>query len=1074
MMDYAATSISNVDTADSNCNYNSRPFQNESNFDKTRLIIKNVPKYMNEMDLKKHFFKMKGNYEFKITDIKIMKRKKLIKNKEFFESRKICFIGFINNTDCENFKKSFNNTYINTSKIVVEDAFSPLISKNARQSRNATSYALKRIGKIQRMKKDQSVQIVKSKNFVNKTIPIKKTKAGMNTTRSHVIFLDDQPVQGQVEEEKKKQKKGKKKQEMKQKKKTKMEGDNPQGGENPSERLDPAEKGRTNGAKRDIADEGSMDDAALADTGDGAQSGTEKEEAAEEKALDWLKKISKREGNDKNVQNDQGAQKNRLFEDEMSTASNQSSDEKEGKKKADNGVDEEDCENMNTGKIIIFNMPPVNEYDVKNLCERFGPVVDVKIFKNVKKGAVVLNLNEKKNTKSSDDFFIKLLKENHDTFGNEKEKEKKKEKKKNNLDEADSGVMKRNNREIDDGKAADRKNKNGSSRNESILNSDLTNVKVYAFVNFMFPSACERAKNFLDHTIFRGKVLSVKYAKDKFGDYEYTEKGKNNVFIKLSHDSKTSYKKILEIQKKRNCQNENIWNILYTDINSSIHSFCKENKCSPHSILNIKDRNIAVNVSLTETYIINKMKEWIKKEGIYLEAFEQIYKKRVEEGEPDGKVDEETDRKADGIVDEKADRGEGEKADGDNPPGEEPSLANHVVKYKRSDDTIIVKNLSIQTNQKEVISLFKKYGVLSKVSFSPYNNIAILQFEKAENAKKAFISNSYIRYKKLPLYLEWAPMNLFERKGDFDGLAGGIKGERNGGGIPTKEAVEKSEHEAAPKKEQHHSESESSDEEITHASIYIKNLNFNTKEEDLKKLFEKLEGFITCNIVKSKKAISKKNHEKGEAPEQKLMSQGYGFVEFKSKELAVEAIKKLTATTLDGHVLELSLSRNRVKKKKIKDDEEKEVVKEKKKITKKLLVKNLAFQVTKEELRKLFSAFGNIKSVRIPKNAYNRSRGYAFVEFMSKNECLTAIESLQHTHLYGRHLIIDFADDFIFDKNVDEFDKLKEGVNSNNASKKQKCITSEQAKRKATYEKEKRNQVTESKKRKLMNNMENI
>ncbi|ANQ10925.1 RNA binding protein [Plasmodium coatneyi] len=1062
MMEYAKTSMSNMDTADSNCN--SRLFQNESNYDKTRLIIKNVPKYMNEMDLKKHFFKMKGNYEFKITDIKIMKRKKLIKNKEFFESRKICFIGFINNTDCENFKKSFNNTYINTSKIVIEDAFSPLISKNAQQSRNASSYALKRIGEMQKMKKDKSVKIVKNENFVNKTIPIKKTKAGMSTTRSHMIFLDDQPVQGEEEDQEGKKKKKKKK--KKDKKKTKMEGDNP------SEQLEPAEKTRTNGAKRDIDEEGKMDDATHADTADGAQSGTEKEEAEEEEALDWLKKISKREESDKNAcsdknvrtdkndQNDQGAQKIRLFEDEVSTATNQSSDEKEGKKKTDNGVDEEeDCENMNTGKIIIFNMPPVSEQDVKNLCERFGPVVDVKVFKNVKKGAVVLNLNEKKNNKSSDDFFIKLLKENHDSFANGKEKKKKKKK----LDEADSGVLKRDDREVGDGEAEDWKNDN-VSKNESILNSDLTNVKVYAFVNFMFPSACERAKHFLNHSIFRGKVLSVKYAKEKIGDYEYTEKEKNNVFIKLSHDSKTSYKKILEIQKKRNCQNENIWNILYTDINSSIHNFCKENKCSPHSILNIKDRNIAVNVSLTETYIINKMKEWIKKEGIYLEAFEQIYRKKDEGGEPSGETDQKGDKKGD------------EKVDGDNPPGEDLNHMNHVVKYKRSDDTIIVKNLSIQTNQKEVISLFKKYGVLSKVSFSPYNNIAILQFEKAENAKKAFISNSYIRYKKLPLYLEWAPMNLFERKGDQDGDGSNTKGETNSEEIPTKEAVKKSEQAAAPKEEQHYIESESSDEEITHASIYVKNLNFNTKEEDLKKLFEKLEGFITCNIVKSKKAISKKNDEKGKAPEQKLMSQGYGFAEFKSKELALEAIKKLTATTLDGHILELSLSRNRVKKKKNKNNEEKEVVKEKKKITKKLLVKNLAFQVTKEELRKLFSAFGNIKSVRIPKNAYNRSRGYAFVEFMSKNECLTAIESLQHTHLYGRHLIIDFADDFIFDKNVNEFDKLKEenGVNNNHGGKKEKCITSEQAKRKATYEKEKKKKVTESKKRKLMNNMENI
>ncbi|KEG04096.1 multiple RNA-binding domain-containing protein 1, putative [Plasmodium vinckei vinckei] len=742
-------------------------------------------------------------------------------------------------------------------------------------------------------------------------------------------------------------------------------------------------------------------------------------EVEEENALDWLKGISKDKANDKenNKESDKESdeENSNLSESDDTESEDEISSMDKVKPLYSEPEDIDYNDNINTGKLIIFNLPPVDEQDVKTLCERYGPVTDVHIFKNTKKGSKYICLNEKNDNKSREDFFIKLLKENNDNTSNKNKKDSTKKMENSN-----------NTKEGNESENENNKNKN------NIANIDLTNVKTYAFVSFVFPSSCEKAKNNLNETIYRGKILSVKYAREKIDNSENLEKNKNNIFIKLSNESKTSYKKILEIQKKRNCQNENIWNILYTDINSNIYNFCKETNCDPQSILNIRDKNIAVNVSLTETFIINKMKEWIRKEGIALEAFEQIYKK--ENAKPEKDENDETDK---------------------------------VIKYKRSDDTIIVKNLSMHTNENDIINLFKKHGILKKISFSPYKNIAILQYEKSEDAKKALISNSYIRYKKLPLYLEWAPINLFEQN--------------------NKNTEEMTEINDNPNDASHQNnveayDSESSDEEITHSSIYIKNINFNTKEEDFKKLFEKLDGFITCNIVKSKKAIKQKHKDNTKDKENdktdqenKYISLGYGFAEFKSKELAIEAIKKLTATKLDGHVLELSLSHNRIKKNKqtSKNNEEKQVIKDKKKITKKLLVKNLAFQVTKEELRKLFSAFGNIKNVRIPKNAYNRSRGYGFVEFMSKNECLAAINALQHTHLYGRHLIIDFANDLIFDQNVDEFDKMKESQNNANQNSKD-VITSEQAKRKSIYENEKSTKISESKKRKIMGNLENV
>ena len=49
----------------------------------------------------------------------------------------------------------------------------------------------------------------------------------------------------------------------------------------------------------------------------------------------------------------------------------------------------------------------------------------------------------------------------------------------------------------------------------------------------------------------------------------------------------------------------------------------------------------------------------------------------------------------------------------------------------------------------------------------------------------------------------------------------------------------------------------------------------------------------------------------------------------------------------------------------------------------KLLVKNLAFEATRNDLRELFGAFGQIKSVRIPRKFDGGTRGFGFIDFRS-------------------------------------------------------------------------------------------
>lgn len=47
-----------------------------------------------------------------------------------------------------------------------------------------------------------------------------------------------------------------------------------------------------------------------------------------------------------------------------------------------------------------------------------------------------------------------------------------------------------------------------------------------------------------------------------------------------------------------------------------------------------------------------------------------------------------------------------------------------------------------------------------------------------------------------------------------------------------------------------------------------------------------------------------------------------------------------------------------------------------------------------------------IKRLRLPMR-FGNHRGFAFVEFVTKQEAKNAIEALSNTHLYGRHLVCD-------------------------------------------------------------------
>lgn len=75
-----------------------------------------------------------------------------------------------------------------------------------------------------------------------------------------------------------------------------------------------------------------------------------------------------------------------------------------------------------------------------------------------------------------------------------------------------------------------------------------------------------------------------------------------------------------------------------------------------------------------------------------------------------------------------------------------------------------------------------------------------------------------------------------------------------------------------------------------------------------------------------------------------------------------------------------------------------------------IYVGNLSYQLTEDELRQAFEAFGQVESANIIRDKYTgQSRGFGFVEMPSAEEAQSAIIGLNGKELQGRSLNVNEA-----------------------------------------------------------------
>ncbi|KAH7357533.1 multiple RNA-binding domain-containing protein 1 [Pyrenochaeta sp. MPI-SDFR-AT-0127] len=295
----------------------------------------------------------------------------------------------------------------------------------------------------------------------------------------------------------------------------------------------------------------------------------------------------------------------------------------------------------------------------------------------------------------------------------------------------------------------------------------------------------------------------------------------------------------------------------------------------------------------------------------------------------------------------------------------------------KGDLAILVKNVPHGVTPDELRKMFEEHGTVSKFLMPPTGMTAIVEYSNAAEAKIAFMSLSYRKMKDSILYLEKAPKDLF-KEGAIVNVPQAASLDKPAAKLSATDLLE-----------------EAAEPEATNtATLYVRNLNFTTTTERLTEAFKPLSGFRSARV---KTKID---------PKRGVLSMGFGFVEFISPETASAALRTMDGQDLEGHKLQIKGSHKGADaaEERRKDDAAKKAT------STKILIKNLPFEASKKDVRALFTPYGQLRSVRVPKKFDSSSRGFGFAEFTTKRDAVNAMNALKNTHLLGRRLVLAFAE----------------------------------------------------------------
>ncbi|KAI9009997.1 hypothetical protein CLU79DRAFT_774301 [Phycomyces nitens] len=168
-------------------------------------------------------------------------------------------------------------------------------------------------------------------------------------------------------------------------------------------------------------------------------------------------------------------------------------------------------------------------------------------------------------------------------------------------------------------------------------------------------------------------------------------------------------------------------------------------------------------------------------------------------------------------------------------------------------------------------------------------------------------------------------------------------------------------------------------------NIFIKNLDPTIDNKALHDTFSAFGNILSCKIATDESGNSK----------------GYGFVHYETEEAADNAIKHVNGMLLNDQKVFVGRHISRKERQSKMEEIRSQFTN--------IYVKNLASDVTDQELDALFKQFGNVTSAIVSRDDAGQSRNFGFVNFEKHDDASTAVDALNETEFHGQQLYVSRA-----------------------------------------------------------------
>ncbi|XP_044535774.1 RNA-binding protein 28 isoform X1 [Gracilinanus agilis] len=189
-------------------------------------------------------------------------------------------------------------------------------------------------------------------------------------------------------------------------------------------------------------------------------------------------------------------------------------------------------------------------------------------------------------------------------------------------------------------------------------------------------------------------------------------------------------------------------------------------------------------------------------------------------------------------------------------------------------------------------------------------------------------------------------------------------------------------------------------------TLFVGRLPASASTPQLERLFSQVGPVKQCFVVTEKGSKT---------------CRGFGYVTFSMLEDAQRAIKEVT--TFEGCKINVTVAKRKLKnkmkekEKKVCSDTPQEEPEPKPKPKKakvadkkaRLIIRNLSFKCSEDDLKTLFAQFGAVLEVNIPRKPDGKMRGFAFVQFKNLLEAGKALKGTNMKEIKGRTVAVDWA-----------------------------------------------------------------